>query len=472
MAKKPRNARKRIDNSLMELAAGIRIASTYGTGGSSLSSYGTVAFSNNYSLITFNRIMLTYLYTGNGIFQTAIQLPVQDAISKGIEIESGEMDADDIDELMKWWEDNEIWDLFLDFRTWARLFGGGAIIINTNQDPEIPLKMNALKNTPVEFYSLDRWQIEYNSFGTAQDVYTGSWADPDFYYIHGVKIHKSRIIRGTGKKAPSYVRRQLRGWGMSEGERMIRDLNLYLKTQDVLYEILDESKIDIYHIQNLASKLLTTGGTEKIRNRVQAANEIKNYVNALVLDTTETYEQKQMSFAGVAEVMKENRIGMAAAIRMPVTKLFGLSSSGFNTGESDLENYNCMVESEERGPMRPPIRSILDIGCMHLFGYIPTYDFKFPSLRVTNSTEEEAIKTSKLNRSLALYDRGLLDSQEIMEINRKDSVIEIETKAEQGLLPPQPTPPPSPAVEGLGEVPTSPDTAPETKTTKGKTGTN
>lgn len=471
MAKR-RNARKRIDNSLMELAAGVRIASEFGTGGSTLSSYGTIAFSNNYSLITFNRIMLTYLYTGNGIFQTAIQLPVQDAISRGIEIESGEMDAIDIDELMKWWEKNNLWDTFLNYRTWVRLFGGGAIIINTNQDPEKPLNMKKLQNTPIEFYELDRWQIEYNSFGTTHDIYSGDWADPEFYYLHGQKIHKSRVIRGTGKRAPSYVRRQLRGWGMSEGERMIRDLNIYLKTQDVLYEILDESKIDIYHIKNLANKLLTAGGTEKIRNRVQAANEIKNYVNALVLDTEESYEQKSMSFTGVAEVMRENRTGMAASIRMPVTKLFGLSASGFNTGESDLENYNNMVESEERGPMRTDIRRILDIGCMVVFGYIPTYDFKFPSLRVMNSIDEEAVKTSKLNRSLALYDRGIIDAQELAEISRKDDILEIETKAEQGLLPDQPIPPPSSEGEGTGPIGGVTDPTPESKGTKGKTGLN
>lgn len=436
---KKKHARQAIDNSLTELVGAVRLASQL-TGGSTLSSYGTIGFSNNYSLITLNRIILTYLYTGNGIFQTAIQLPIQDAISKSIEIDSGEMSSEDIDEIMEWWEKNELWDVILNYFTWVRLYGGGAIIINSNQDPSSPLNLKGLQNSPIDFYDVDRWQIDSGSAGYKDDVFSDYW-NQEYFYLYGEKIHHSRVLRSRGKRAPSYVRRQLRGWGMSEGERMIRDLNLYLKTQDVLYEILDESKIDVYKIKGLANKLLTRGGTSSIARRVQAANEIKNYVNALVLDVEEEFEQKSMTFTGVAEVMNQNRMNVSAAMRFPMTKLFGLSASGFNTGESDLENYNMMVDSEVRPKLRPTVRKLLNIGMVKCFGYIPTYNFTFPSLRVLSAVDEESIKSSQLNRALTLYDRGLIDSKEVAEISRKNKIIEIETKAEQGLIAPQPMPP-------------------------------
>ena len=37
-------------------------------------------------------------------------------------------------------------------------------------------------------------------------------------------------------------------------------------------------------------------------------NEMKNFNNALVLDKNDEYDQKQITFSGLAEVMKENRI--------------------------------------------------------------------------------------------------------------------------------------------------------------------
>ena len=131
---------QRVDNSLSDLVSTVRTANLL-TGGSNLSSYGTMAWSTNYSLVTLNRIVLTYFYTTSGLFQTAVQLPIQDALSRSIEIESGQLSQDDIDTVLRLWEDFGIWEKLLDMATWARLYGGGAILINTNQDPKTPLNL-------------------------------------------------------------------------------------------------------------------------------------------------------------------------------------------------------------------------------------------------------------------------------------------------------------------------------------------
>jgi len=446
MSRKRKPRAKTLNNNLSDVGTGLRTM----TGGSFLSSYNTQAFSNNYSLITLNRIILTYMYTGNGIFQTAIQLPIQDAIGKGIEIESGELDNDDIQAVYDYWEDNHIWRTILDTWTWIRLFGGGALLINSYQDPKKPLKLKGLDKSELKFYDIDRWQLDTNiAVFDDWDSYIAG-GENDLIYLYGEPIHESRFLRGSGKRAPHYVRRQLRGWGMSEGERMIRDLNLYLKTQDAGFELIDEAKIDVYKINGLANKLLTSGGTAAITNRVQAANEIKNYVNALVLDSQEEYTQKQVSFGGLAEVMNENRMGVASALRMPMTKLFGISASGFNTGESDLENYNAMVESEIRSPMKPMIRQLLKVTMSHLFGYEPKFSFSFPALREMTPETEQNVKNMEENRILALYDRGLLDTEETMQSLKKAGVIQIETKAEKGLV--QNPIPPTPATSFGGEL--------------------
>ena len=397
------------------------------------------------------------MYTGNGIFQTAIQLPIQDAIGKGVEIESGELDNEDIDMVYEYWEEIGLWQTILNYMTWVRLFGGGALLINTNQKPEKPLSLKNLDKTPLEFYDLDRWQLDTNiAIFDDWDSYLSSVGDGDgLIYLYGEPIHESRFLRGQGKRAPHYVRRQLRGWGMSEGERMIRDLNLYMKAQDASFELIDESKVDVFKINGLANKLLTAGGTSKITARIQAANEIKNYVNALVLDANEEYEQKVINFSGLSEVMNQNRIGVAAALRMPQTKLFGMASTGLGDNISDLENYNAMVESEVRAQLKPVVRKLLKITMSHLFGYVPQVSFKFPSLRETTPEVEQNVKSQEENRILALYDRGLMDSEETMQSLRKAGVVQIETKTEQGLNP-NPAPPEPSAQTGDATTVTAP----------------
>ena len=148
-----------------------------------------------------------------------------------------------------------------------------------------------------------------------------------------------------------------------------------------------------------------------------------------------------MSFTGIAEVMNQNRIGVAAALRMPLTKLFGLSAAGFNTGESDLENYNQFVESEIRMKLNPVIRKLLKITMAHKFGYVPSFSFKWPALRQMSAKEEMEINRTKSDNILSWYDRGLLTSQEAMQEAKRANIIDVYTKAEDGILDDFPTPP-------------------------------
>jgi hypothetical protein len=117
-----------------------------------------------------------------------------------------------------------------------------------------------------------------------------------------------------------------------------------------------------------------------------------------------------------------------------MTKLFGLSASGFNSGEDDIENYNAMVESEVRTPLKKVIRKVLNLLCVAKYGFEADIKFTYKPLRVMSTIEEEGVKTSKHNRYLADFDRGLLDSQEFGEISQKEELIPIETAASRGEL--------------------------------------
>lgn len=425
---KNKHARRQINNSLSELSDSLMAAS--GTGGSQLSGYDTISFTNNYSLISLNRIILTYMYSGCGLFQTAVQLPIQDALAKGIKIESGELDPDDIDQIHDWLDDHGMYQHLENFWSWVRLYGGGALVMNCDQDPTKPLNLRRLRGAPMEFYDIDRWQLSVVSNEPNEFLLLDDMTSADKMFLNGQEIDRTRLVLGMGKRAPAYVRRTLRGWGMSEGERMIRDLQLYLKTDDVLYEIIDESKIDVYHIDGLANKLATAGGTSTIRQRIQEANKIKSYVNALVLDAKEEFEQKSMTFTGLAEVKRENRIGVACALRMPMTKLFGISASGFSTGENDTDNYNEMIESEIRAKMRPAIIQCIEWACYNLWGYCPSFRISFPSLKVLPEVEAAQVRESKANTILSLYDRGLITSgKAIGDELAKEEVISAELAA-------------------------------------------
>ncbi len=406
-------------NGLSDLVGTMKTASAMGgrTGGSQLASYDTISFNNNYSLITLDHPTLTYHYSSNGLLQTAIDLPVQDALSKGIEIESSDLSSDQTSELLEFMERESQWETLQRAWSWSRLYGGAALILNTNQDPSSPLSHRSLYKSPLSYSEVNRWQLLASTPSIHDSTISSS------YYINGVQVHSSRVLIIKGKSAPWHLRQKLRGWSLSEVEHIFRALNLHLKTENVLYETIEESKVNVYKFDGLNEKLQLspTNTAHSVERKVQLTNELKSVTNAIIMDKMDDFETQTLSFSGISEVQKENRISIAAALRMPLDKIFGLSASGFNSGESDLESYNQMVESNIREKMKPVIRQLIEYNMYHLWGKTYKFKLKWPSLRALNTVEEQSVKDSKFNNALEAFKAGLITKDQWTEISQAEN---------------------------------------------------
>lgn len=383
--------------------------------------------------ITLNRILISHAYMTMGIIQTFIDQPVEDAFRGGVDIQTDELDEEDLSILQDSLWENKDYKEIKDTMKWAKLFGGSGLIINTDQEPTDELDIGAIDDkTPVSFIAADRWELTYNYLTEAVDA-------PFSYY--GQRIHKSRVMKVLGKEAPSFIRKRLGGWGMSDLERVIRDINSYLKNQDVIYELLDEAKIDVWRINGFNTALLTADAQAKITERLQLASRVKNFQNATIMDSEDEYEQKQITFGGLAELMLQNRIGVAAAVRMPMSKIFGLSATGFSSGEDDIENYNALIESEVRAKAREILHMVIRVRCKQMFGFIPEhFDVNFKPLRILTAEQMENTKDKKFNRASAMLAQGALTGPEFFEYLKREDVFTQETEVGKGkreLEPPQ-----------------------------------
>jgi len=411
--------KQQLTNNLTGLAAGMMTQDN-------ITSLIPLFQSNLYSPVTLNYTLLTYLYKTHGILQTMVDEPVLDSFREGFEYESQELSASNFGELEDYAEEHAIWESVKSTLQWGRLYGGSGLIINVGQDWERPFDEKDIKPGMFELYDANRWE------------FSGAMRSAKEFLFYGKKLDATRVLTFGGKRAPHLIRAQLSGWGMSELERAIEDFNMWLRGRNVLYEILDEAKVDVYSIKDYAQTLMTPDGEATIRRRVQATNSIKNFHNALILDKEDDYHVVANNFSGLSDVMKENRIGIASALRMPMTKIFGMSSAGFNAGDDDIENYNAMITAQVREPAKPLIRKVLRLLQLAVFGKVYDLGFKFKPLRVLGAAEEEALKTSKQTRYLALYQAQVIDSKELGELLHKDGLVMIKTKAQQGLLPSNP----------------------------------
>lgn len=387
-----------------------------GMGQAELSSTNTMIYSLRYSNVTNNRALMSNLYCENGFAQTLIDIPVDDGFRGGIDISCDEFSDEDIRALEDYIEENNVLQLFAQSIKWGRLFGGGGLIINAGQNRVKPLDLEKItEKTPLEFYAVDRWELSAPLTGSPVDQFKPMFRSDEPFQYYGHPLHQSHVLLFKGKEAPSLLRGQFMGWGMSEIERVIRSFNMYQKHGNVVYELLDESKIDVFKIMGMNSALASTGGTAKIAERVAQAAKLKNYQSAIAMDTEDDYSQKQLSYGGLSDILEQIRIGVASDCRMPLTKLFGLTPTGLSTAD-DLENYNCMVESEVRSKCRARLNTLLKICCRKVFGYTPkNLKFAFKPLRELSVLEQSEVLTQRLNRVLASFQNGLITSSTAAE---------------------------------------------------------
>jgi phage-related protein (TIGR01555 family) len=385
----------------------------------------TVFENLRFYLISNMRQPLNQAYAEIGIVRNVCDVPVDDALRGGIDIKTKLLSPENLSDLQtKIDQENDLGVLAQSLK-WNRLFGGAGVIIMNGDDWEEPLDISKLpKGEAVHFRAVDLWELFYDVQNLEGDGNPNHNEDFEYYHYYTHNVHKSRVMVTRGIEAPSFVRPRLRGWGLSILETMMMSINQYLKSIDLAFEVLDEFKLDVFRMKGLNTSAMSPQGTEQIRKRIQIANEGKNFQKALVLDIDDAYEQRELNFSGLAGVMSEIRMQLAADLRMPMSKIFGIPSTGFSSGEDDLEVYCGMVESTIRTPSKFHLINLVKIRCMELFGFIPDdLNIGFKPLRTLSAEQEQNVKTQIFNRVLALRQAGEITSLELRDACNKDELV-------------------------------------------------
>lgn len=439
-------------NSLSSLTGSIINGGWEGTGrygrGVQASQADTLFKNNRNYFISNFRYLLSESYVEHGIIQTLVDLPVDDAFRTEIEFKTDELTKEEKYKIKEFMSEHDFLEKFKYSLKWTRLFGGGALILMTGDDMAQPLDIKKLKDKPIEFVDVDLWELYYGENKEPSDVHNYNAGNferllyrPEWYNYYDMKIHKSRVFRMEGRRAPAFVRPRLRGWGFSVLETIIRGFNQYLKGVNATFEMLDEVKVDVYSINNFATSLMSPQGEKLIRKRIMLANQLKSFLNALVLDKNDAYESKghSSSFSGLAEVMKEIRYQIASDLRMPLSKIFGIASSGFSSGEDDIKNYNTMIETEIRSKVKNNLAKLYKIMAMIVTGKeVHNIEVTFGSLDYETPKDLSIRKNSEFQRTMICYSHGLINAMQVKEMINKQDMLPISVDVNDKIYPTQP----------------------------------
>ena len=176
-----------------------------------------------------------------------------------------------------------------------------------------------------------------------------------------IRVHPSRVVRFIGAERPD-VEIETDGWGDSVLLAIDSALKNASATIAGVASLVYEAKVDVLRIPDLSESLATEEYTALLTTRLKNAAKIKSMVNALVLDKEEEYDQKQVSFDKLPEIIQQYLQIVAGVADIPMTRLLGQSPAGMNaTGESDMRNYYDRIASEQELTLTPPMSRLDEV---------------------------------------------------------------------------------------------------------------
>lgn len=380
----------------------------------------TSMLNTRHYLITNQGQLLSDIYTTNGILTKFINMPVEDALSSGFRIKTDMLSETELKQLEnKMLMEGDIMNLMEAF-FWKRLDGGGGLITVTNSDYSKPFDEKKLKKgDPLYFKPFSKWQLHKD--GTT-DLHTGNFEwdnfDGDQFTYFQKKLHRSRMFILKGVVCPHNKRVQTGGWGLSELEGVIASLNNFIKANQLIFEILGEYKVDILQLEGLHAMMMNA--PESVHARAEEMARIKDMKSMLVLDAKDTFTARNLTFAGIPEILSKVENHLAAIFKIPATRFWGISASGFSSGSEDLEAYNVSLNSSVRTPAMPILLRMTQLRCIQLYGFIPDdLEIEYFPFRDATAADTELKKNGEHARIMDAFREGLITDKQYNEaVNR------------------------------------------------------
>ncbi|OTP81694.1 DUF1073 domain-containing protein [Gilliamella apicola] len=221
------------------------------------------------------------------------------------------------------------------------------------------------------------------------DLKSANFGKPIYYTIsNNNKVHHSRCHRLKLGKSKLTDKKT---YGTSDLQNKYNSIRLFDTVMTCIGDIVQDSNVDVLFVPDLIAKI-AAGKEDEIKKFVHLINQTKSSVNAIVLDAGNSeaqgrWEQKTATYSGLSEILTKLITVTSGALDRPITVLFGLSASGFSTGEDDLESYHGTINGLQESRLRPA-QEFIDKFVLDKMMPNHGLTFEYPTIKVTNEDKE------------------------------------------------------------------------------------
>ena len=311
----------------------------------------------------------------------------------------------------------------LQCKTLARLWGGAVIYIGDGGPAESEFDPSTVGKGGLKYLTVMS-RREMIAGELDQDPTAPSYSWPVEYTISNGRsfatIHPSRLVIQIGNVLPdpwNAIGAHI-GWGDSVLQSTYTAIQNADSTAANLASLVFEANVDVYKIQDLMEHMSSAAYRGKLIDRFTLANIGKSVSRALITDSDEEYDRKQIAFAGLPDVIQQFLIIVSGAADIPLTRLLGQSPAGLNsTGEHDLKNYYDMVASIQTLEVQPAISNLDEALIRSALGSRPAELFyTWAPLEQMSEKEEAEIGKMKAETANIFSTTGLFMPEELREV--------------------------------------------------------
>ncbi|MCH0685583.1 DUF1073 domain-containing protein [Escherichia coli] len=369
--------------------------------------------------------------TQNGLIRACIETVADDMTREWIEIDAVD-ENDDGDESD---ERKALEDAMIDYRVrdishkaaeFNGYFGGAMIFIDTGaKDDQLLLPLD-ISDKSAELKNFQRFTLiePINLFpGTYEstDPLSPRYYVPDTWWVLGKQVHSSRLIRVCGNDVPVILKPTYNFLGIPQAQILYDYVIHFQDARAAESRLLEKFSIKIIKT-DMQDVLTNPNATSGIDARIGYMTAFMSNDGILALDNTmEDFVNVNVPLAGVTDIVRQQLEFIVAINRTPAVKLLGISPAGFNTGDSDIKNYNDHISSQQEKVLRTPVQKMLDVlQIVKLSKYDKSVSFKFKGL---NEEDEKAIADAqdvKASTRQKYLQEGTLSNQEVRKALSED----------------------------------------------------
>lgn len=186
-------------------------------------------------------------------------------------------------------------------------------------------------------------------------------AGPLIFYIH-----ESRLLVFDGSPSSRRAQVEMRGWGDSVFTRCDEVLSQFEQSWNGIAVLMQEYSIAIVKQKGLTELLLkaknnsdVTSSNNAVLTRARQLALSQSICKTRLLDADEEFSRETVSVAGVADVMEQFALRLAAAADMPVSMIFGQVKGGLgDAGNTDLRFFYDRIASKQRRRLLPLLKRL------------------------------------------------------------------------------------------------------------------